>query len=111
MTITRIYQLSHKWEKGQSGNKNGRPKSAFKENFDQLAAKKKMFEEATQVLSERWVDIVHSMCDCAEKGNVQAAAFVASYVLGKPAETVKHDVTDDLKKSIHISIIKEESEL
>lgn len=111
VAITRTYHLSHKWEKGQSGNLKGRPKTAFKENFDQLSAKKKMFEEATQILGERWSDIVHSMCDCAENGNVQAATFVANYVLGKPAETVKHDVSDDLKNSIHISIIKEESEL
>jgi len=96
---------------GNNANPKGRPKTAYKENFDQLMAKKKMFDEATQVLSERWSDIVHSMCDCAENGNVQAATFVANYVLGKPAETVKHDVSDDLKNSIHISIIKEESEL
>jgi hypothetical protein len=109
---TPVEHLSHKWQKGAaSPNPSGRPKSAFKENFDQLAAKKKMFEEATQVLSERWADIVHSMCDCAEGGNVQAAAFVASYVLGKPTETVKHDIGDELRKSIHISIIKEESDL
>lgn len=91
------------WTKGVSGNSGGRPKTAFKENFDQLAAKKKMFEEATQVLSERWVDIVHSMCDCAEKGNVQAAAFVASYVLGKPKETIVHDVTEDAKQGLRLA--------
>lgn len=96
---------------GNNANPKGRPKTAFKENFDQLLAKKKMFDEATQVLSERWVDIVSAMCDCAEKGNVQAAAFITSYVLGKPKETIQHDVSDELKKSIHISIIKDESDL
>jgi hypothetical protein len=100
-----------KWVKGQSGNPAGAKKTAYKENFDQLMAKKKMFDEASQILSERWSDIYHSMCDCAEAGNVQAATFVSSYVLGKPKETVEHDVSDELKKSIHISIIKDESDL
>ena len=96
---------------GNNANPKGRPKTAFKENFDQLLAKKKMFDEATQVLSERWVDIVSAMCDCAEKGNVQAAVFITSYVLGKPKETVEHDVGDNLKSSINISIIKDEADL
>jgi hypothetical protein len=100
-----------KWVKGQSGNLAGRPKTAYKDNFDQLKAKTKMLDEASQILSERWSDIYHSMCDCAEAGNVQAATFVTSYVLGKPKETVEHDVSDELKKSIHISIIKDESDL
>jgi hypothetical protein len=96
---------------GNNANPKGRPKTAYKENFDQLMAKKKMFDEASQILSERWSDIYSSMCDCAESGNVQAATFVTSYVLGKPKETVEHDVGDNLKSSIHISIIKDEADL
>ncbi len=92
-----------KWVKGQSGNLAGRPKTAYKDNFDQLKAKTKMFDEASQILSERWSDIYHSMCDCAEAGNVQAATFVTSYVLGKPKETVVHDVTDDAKGALKLS--------
>jgi len=100
-----------KWVKGQSGNLAGRPKTAYKDNFDQLKANTKMLNVASQILSERWSNIYHSMCDCAEAGNVQAATFVTSYVLGKPKETVEHDVSDELKKSIHISIIKDENDL
>lgn len=96
---------------GNNANPKGRPKTAYKENFDQLMAKKKMFDEASQILSERWSDIYGSMCDCAEGGNVQAATFVASYVLGKPKETIEHDVGDNLKSSINISIIKDEQDL
>lgn len=88
---------------GNNANPKGRPKTAYKENFDQLMAKKKMFDEASQILSERWSDIFHSMCDCAESGNVQAATFVTSYVLGKPKETVVHDVTDDAKGALKLS--------
>ena len=97
-----------KFQPGNNANPKGRPKTAYKENFDQLMAKKKMFDVASQILSERWSDIFHSMCDCAEAGNVQAATFVTSYVLGKPKETVEHDVSDELKKSINITISKED---
>jgi hypothetical protein len=84
----------------------GRPKSAFKDGFDQLKAKKKMHEEATQILSERWVDVFHAMCDMAEEGNTQAAVFVANYVLGKPKETIDLDIGG--RAEIGITISKEE---
>lgn len=94
---------------GNNMNPKGRPKTAFKEGFDQLVAKKKMFEEATQILSERWGDVFHAMCDQAIKGNPQAAAFVANYVLGKPREYVDVDIAS--KDGLKIVISKEESEL
>jgi hypothetical protein len=92
-----------KFQPGNNANPKGRPKTAYRENFDQLMAKKKMFDEASQILSERWSDIYNSMCDCAEAGNVQAATFVSSYVLGKPKETVVHDITDDAKGALKLS--------
>lgn len=92
-----------KWTKGTSGNLKGRPKTAFKENFDQLQAKKKMFEEATQILSERWADVFHAMIDQAQAGNPQAARFVAEYVLGKPKETIVHDVTEEAKQGLKLA--------
>jgi hypothetical protein len=95
---------------GQSGNPKGRPKTAFKENFDNLLAKKKMYEEAVQIASERWSDIFHSMCDEAEKGNVQAATFIRDYVLGKPKETVSHEVGDETKNTIRLAYSLKEKE-
>ena len=92
-----------KFQKGNTFGKAGRPKTAFKEGFDQLAAKKKMFEEATQILSERWGDVFHAMCDQAEAGNPQAASFIANYVLGKPKETIQHDVTDEAKDVLKLA--------
>jgi Family of unknown function (DUF5681) len=97
------------WGNGRSGNPAGRPKTAFKENFDQLTAKKKMFEEATQILSERWADVFHAMCDQAIKGNPQAAAFIANYVLGKPKESIDLDLTS--REGLKIVISKEENAL
>lgn len=94
---------------GNNANPKGRPKTAYKEGFDQMLAKKKMFEEATQILSERWGDVFHAMCDQAEKGNPQAAIFVANYVLGKPKETIDMDLSS--KAGINIIISKEESGL
>lgn len=98
-----------KFQAGNKFGKAGRPKSAFKDGFDQLAAKKKMFEEATQILSERWGDVFHAMCDQAEAGNPQAAAFIANYVLGKPKETVDLDLKSS--DGIRIIISKDEAEL
>jgi hypothetical protein len=92
---------------GNNANPAGRPKSAFKEGFDQLAAKKKMFEEATQILNERWCDVFHAMCDMAEAGNPQAAAFVAHYVLGRPKESIDLDMKS--MEGFKIVISKEES--
>jgi hypothetical protein len=95
---------------GNNANPSGRPKTAYKENFDQLKAKKEMFDRGTQILNEKWDDIFYSMCDLAIKGNVQAANFVANYILGKPKETIQHDTVDN-KSTISISISKTESEL
>lgn len=93
----------------QHSKGKGRPKSAFKDGFDQLKAKKKMHEEATQILSERWVDVFNAMCDLAEDGNTQAAVFVTNYVLGKPKESIELDIGG--KAEIGITISKEENGL
>ena len=97
------------WVKGRSANPAGRPKTAFKDTFDNLTAQKSMFSKATQILNEEFEEIVYSLCDQAKAGNTQAASLLFNYVLGKPKETV--DV--DLKSSDGLKIIisKEESEL
>jgi hypothetical protein len=91
------------WIKGQSGNPAGTKKTEFKNDFDNLKAKKEMFDRGTQILNERWDDIFYAMCDLAVAGNIQAANFVANYILGKPKETVVHDLTDEAKGNLKLS--------
>lgn len=101
-----------KWVKGcESPNPKGRPKTLYLEDYDHLRAKKEMHGKATQILNERWEEVVHAMLDAALKGNPQAAAFVANYVLGKPKDTVIHDVTDEAKDVLKLVISKDEANL
>lgn len=96
--------MNPKWQKGgASPNPNGRPRTAYKENFDQLKAKKEMFDRGTQILNEKWDDIFYAMCDLAILGNVQAANFVANYILGKPKETIIHDVAENAKEGLRLA--------
>ena len=91
------------WGKGQSGNPAGAKKTAFRQDFDNLKAKKEMFDRGTQILNEEWDEIFYAMCDHAKKGNVQAANFVANYILGKPKETIVHDVTEEAKQGLRLA--------
>lgn len=91
------------WTKGVSGNPAGSKKTAFKQDFDNLKAKKEMFDRGTQILNEEWDEIFYAMCAHAKNGNVQAANFVANYILGKPKETIVHDVTEDAKQGLRLA--------
>jgi hypothetical protein len=100
-----------KWVKGQSGNLKGRPKTAYLESFDTIRAKREMMGEATQILRERWQEVVHAMIDAAIEGNPQAASFICNYVIGKPKEIIEHDISDSTKKAMQIVIDKSENDL
>jgi hypothetical protein len=91
------------WVKGQSGNPAGAKKTEFAKDFDNLKAKKEMFDRGTQILNEKWDDIFYAMCQHAINGNVQAANFVANYILGKPKETIVHDVSDNAKEGLRLA--------
>ena len=83
-----------RYQPGQSGNPAGRPKSAFKQEFDELIHKKKMHETGIKILGESWDSIVRAMVNHAVRGNVQAAVFLRDTFLGKPKETMSHEVAD-----------------
>jgi len=86
---------------GNNANPKGRPKTAYKENFDQLMAKKRMHDEGTQIVSEKWADIIEAMANIAIKGNVEAAKFLRDTFIGKPKETVDHNLAEGSKIVIH----------
>lgn len=100
--LTARYQLMG-WAKGQSGNTKGRPKTLFKEDFDNLVEKKKMYDLGLQITSTKWDEIIQAMADHAIAGNVQAANFLRDTFLGKPKETVQHDVTDEAKEGLRLA--------
>jgi translation elongation factor EF-Ts len=82
------------FKKGQSGNPAGKPKSLYKNEFDDLIRKKKMHEQGLAILGESWDSIVRSMVNHAVRGNVQAAVFLRDTFIGKPKETISHDLAD-----------------
>lgn len=91
------------WVKGVSGNPSGSKKTAFKEDFDNLLAKKKMFDEGLQIASDKWSDIIEAMAAQAIKGNVQAAVFIRDTFQGKPKEVIQHDLTDESKEGLRLA--------
>lgn len=91
------------WVKGVSGNPKGSKKTAFRDDFDNLLAKKKMFDQGLQITSGKWAEIIEAMAFFAIKGNVQAAVFLRDTFHGKPKETIQHDVTDDTKEGLRLA--------
>lgn len=96
-----------KWVKGQSGNPAGSQKTAFREDFDNLKEKKRMFDLGLQITSGKWDEIIQSMANHAIAGNVQAAAFLRDTFIGKPREVL--DVDMKAPEGLKITISKDES--
>ena len=91
------------WVKGKSGNPSGRPKTAFKDTFDNLTAQRNMIGKATQILNEEFEEIVYALCDQAKAGNTNAASLLFNYVLGKPKEIIQHDITNEAKEGLRLA--------
>jgi hypothetical protein len=92
-----------KFEPGNNANPKGRPKTAYKEDFDQLMAKKKMFDRGCQIANDKWEDIIEAMATQAIRGNVQAAVFIRDTFIGKPKDTIIHDTTEDVKHGLRLA--------
>lgn len=95
------------WVKGVSGNPAGSKKTAFRDDFDNLKEKKRMFDLGLQITSESWDEIIQSMANHAIGGNVQAAAFLRDTFIGKPREVL--DVDMKAPEGLKITISKDES--
>lgn len=91
-----------KFQAGNNANPNGRPKSLFKDSFEELKHKKRLHEQGLKIVGESWDSIVRAMCNQAVRGNVQAAVFVRDTFIGKPKEVISHDVTAD--KGVNITL-------
>jgi len=71
------------WQKGQSGNPNGRPKKEREERFMEITLSAVSFAE--------WRIIVKKAVEQAERGNPTARKWLSDFLLGLPMQ--KHDIT------------------
>jgi hypothetical protein len=85
----------HQWQKGKSGNPNGRPKKDFALNdhirsFANIEAKNK------KTILE---NVVASVYEEALQGNMTAVSFLADRILGKPQQAIslKEESTEPIK--------------
>jgi hypothetical protein len=90
-----------KFQPGNNANPNGKPKSAFKDDFELLQHKKRLHEQGLKIVGESWESIIRAMANQAVRGNVQAAVFLRDTFIGKPKEVISHTVAD---KGVNITL-------
>jgi hypothetical protein len=78
------------FNKGESGNKSGRPKTAHLDTAERLQKTQKMMVDGTEFLASVWGEVVQSMYAQAKRGNVPAATWLRDTFIGKPSETINH---------------------
>ena len=74
----------YQWQKGQSGNPNGRPKKDFALN-DHIRSLANAEDDKKVTLLQKVVETVY---DEALNGNMTAVSFLADRILGKPQQSV-----------------------
>jgi hypothetical protein len=95
-----------KFQKGQTGNKRGRPKTAHLETAEKHQITQQMMTKGTQALAIDWVEIVGSLIKQAKKGNVPAATWLRDTFIGKPSETINHNAGESFKEAITLAYKK-----
>src|SRR3990172_6929550 len=90
----------HKWKKGESGNKKGRPEVPWKAVFRQEVEKMIPTKDGKQQIKHI---MAKAMIDEAVKGDVQAFNAVADRMEGRPIQPT--DLTSDGEKIEPIQVI------
>ena len=73
-----------------------RPKTEFAKDVEQLKKQANMIKRGTEMLEERWEDVVNAMLDVAiKKKSVMAATWLRDTFIGKPTEKIQHTGDND----------------
>lgn len=76
-----------------------RPKTEYYKDIRTLQKQANMLKRGTEMLDERWDEIVNSMIDFAvKKKSVTAAAWLRDTFIGKPIEQVKVDAENETQR-------------
>jgi hypothetical protein len=94
------------FEKGKTGNKGGRPKTAHLETAQKHQKTQQMITDGTNQLALSWSEVVESLIKQAKKGNVPAAVWLRDTFIGKPSETINHNAGESIKDAIILAYKK-----
>ena len=73
-----------------------RPKTEFARDVKQLQKQANMIKRGTEMLDERWDEVVNAMLDTAiKKKSVMAATWLRDTFIGKPTEKIQHTSDSD----------------
>jgi hypothetical protein len=114
-------QIEPRWEKGESGNPNGRPKkyvSALKEqgyknseindcilvmismDLDEL---KEVWQNPRATILEK--TIANALRKSLEKGSLYSIEVLLSRAVGKPKESIDHTTNGETMRDIQVTIV------
>lgn len=85
-----------KFQKGQSGNPNGRPKGTF-------GIKKRILNQALEGCQEEAPKVLYKMLELALQGDVPAAKVFCSYAYPHPSMEAALDITTDRENLPHLT--------
>lgn len=87
------------FQKGRSGNPNGRPKREREEQYRSIML--------AVVTPERWIVVCEKAVTQAEKGDATARKWLSDYLIGPPVQ--KSEITGKDDGEIIVRLIRDES--